>query len=105
MRQRLIIIILSLCLIYSAFSLPAYGSGRLRPRFFTGELNISPIPLVGQQATLSLDLTAVADNCKDMAVQFKAPAGIVLLGQGVFSHQHLSRDISRRYTADIPQIY
>ncbi len=94
-------IILSLCLMSSAVSASVYGSYRLRPRFFAGKLDVSPVPLVGRQATVSLELTAMAGDCKDATVQLKTPAGMALLGQGVFSHQRLTKDISRRYTADI----
>jgi len=79
----------------------AHESDRLRPNFFEAKLYVSPVPLVGQQATMSLEMTAVAGDCESATVQLKAPAGIALLGQSVFTHQSLNKDASRRYSTDI----
>ena len=100
MKRSPAVIILSL-LIFIATSAFAYESDRTRPYFFHGKLNISPVPLVGQQARLSLDLTAVSGDCESATIQIKAPAGIAISGQSVFPRQRLIMGTSRRYTADI----
>ncbi len=101
MRRKSFIIILSVCIISSALSALSYGSDRLRHRFFEGNLSVSPVPLVGQQATISLELTAIAGECESATIQFRTPAGIALLGDSMFADQYLARGSSRRYHTNI----
>lgn len=86
------------------FSIPsafAHESDRLRPSFFEGRLSVSPVPLVGQRATMTLELTAVAGDCQGATVQFRTPAGIALLERSEFEDQYLTRGLSYRYFTDI----
>ena len=79
----------------------AHESDRLRPRFFEGRLSVSPVPLVGQRATVSLELTAISDDCEGATIQFRAPAGVALLGRSIFENQYFPRGLSYRYFTDI----
>lgn len=101
MRQKFLTIIFFVCLISSALSTSSYGSDRLRRGFFQGNLSVFPVPLVGQQATIDLELTAIAGDCRGVTIQFRTPAGVALLGNSVFEDQYLTRGLSRRYHTDI----
>jgi hypothetical protein len=101
MKRKSVIAIFSLCLIFSIPSAFARESDRLRPSFFEGELSVYPVPLAGQRATITLQLTAVAGDCESATIQFGASAGIALLGRSVFEDQYLTRGLSHRYSTGI----
>ena len=101
MRQKFIITILLLFFVSSMPSAFAHESNRLRPSFFEGKLSVYPAPLVGQRATIGLELTAIADDCEGATIQFRTPSGIALLGRSVFEDQYLTRGLSYQYSTDI----
>ncbi len=101
MKRKTFITALSLYLTFSALSVLAYESDRLRPGFFEGKLSISPVPLVGQQAAMSLELTAVADDCTGATIQFRTPAGVFLLERHLFEDQHFTRGLPQQYSTEI----
>ena len=101
MKQKISVTALCLCLAISIVSASAHQPNRLRPGFFRGKLSLSPAPQVGQQAALNLDLTPVAGDCQNATIQFRAPAGVVMLGRAVFDGQNLTKGSSLSYSTDI----
>jgi len=97
MKRKSVIIIVFLCSIFSMPPAFAHESDRLRPSFFEGKLSVYPVPLVGQGATMGLEVTAAAGDCEGATVQFRTPAGIALLGRSVFEDQYLTRGLPHRY--------
>lgn len=74
---------------------------RPQSRFFEGELLLPFVPLMGQQATINLRLTAMEGDYRGATIQFRTPEGVSLLGNSIFTGQYLTRGLPRRYQTAI----
>jgi hypothetical protein len=103
MNKQINVITISI-FILMLFSYPknlVCGSYQLQPAFFRGELTLSPVPIVGQRATLSLLITPVADSCEDSFIIFRVPREVSILEQWVYENQYLIEGSSYKYSTDI----
>jgi hypothetical protein len=95
--------IISLFLFTILLSTPllSEGSSRYKQDLFDGKLYLTNIPLVGQKAILTLDLTAIAEDFGATTIKFRTPDGVSMLGRSTFDELLFVKGMPRRYSVEI----
>lgn len=97
--MKLITIVLLAILLY--VPLLSEGYSRMKTDLFEGQLYLSIAPLVGQKATLTLDLTPTLGDYGRTTVIFRVPDGVSILGQSIFVEPFLLKGSLKKYFVQI----
>lgn len=76
-------------------------NARIVQRFLTGNLTMSPIPLVGQHSRVQLSIISNIDDCKNITIKFRTPSGIDIIGMETFYQTYLQKGSYDNYYTDI----
>lgn len=75
--------------------------GRTYPKWFEGRLSISPIPRIGEETTLQIDLMPLFNQIDRVDVIFRLPSGVTSLSTTQFLDQLVSQSSFSQYSVII----
>ncbi len=93
--------IFSLSLLSVLTNVYADENNRIKQNFFTGDLTISPVPLVGQKSSIKLDIVSNIDDCRNITIKFRIPGGIDIIGKSTFFEVYLPKGSHSNHIIDI----
>lgn len=99
MRPKNLYIFALIFILYIPLS--SFASISPKEKLFDGKLYLSNSPLVNQEATITLDLTALLGNYGNTTIVFRMPDGVSILRRSIFTEPYFANNSSYQYSTDI----